>query len=469
MQNSQLPAKWLKPFAADDTNKVEIPLTSADPTRASQSAGFPPLTMQPPESGGVPPQGEDFNGAMNQVARIVWWMLGGGALPFDNTWASNAAINGYPQGARISAADLQGEWFSTTDNNLNNPDTVGTNWVPGYAYGATSLSGLTNANVTLTPAQAAKDIIRLAGTLTGNIQIIFPVWQKNWIVVNNCTGAFSVTCKTAAGSGAVVAQAGGVQEFNGDGTNLLAAAGNSAIALSVGAATTATQAARLGQAGFQHMNIYKRIAGVLNVSVDGNAFTTTGATTFTIPASGCFKGRVWVAGGGGGGCNGGLPNAGVGGGGGGYAEGVAQNQTPGTSVAITVGAFGAGGSVTGPTAGGTGGTSAVGAYFSATGGVGGIAGAGGIAGGSSNGGTGSTVGGGFTTSGGQPNTAINLGGGVAFQSNGGGSFGTPPAQAGAQIPSSGGATGIFPGGGGTGAINSNNGGNGADGLVIIEY
>jgi len=279
MQYTQLPAKWLKPFAADDSNKVEIPLTSADPTRASQSAGFPPLTMQPPESGGVPPQGEDFNGAMNQVARITWWKMAGGALPFDATWAANAAINGYPQGAVVATADLQGEWINIADNNTVNPDTVGTNWVPGFNYGRTALSGLTNANATLTPAQAAKGIITLAGTLTANIQIIFPNWVMEWVIINNCTGAFTVTCKTAAGSGVVVSQAGGAQIVWGDGTNLNALGGNSASPLLVGTPTLATHAAQYGQT-------LGRLVNIQVLTASGTYTRSTGATQGILEAWG---------------------------------------------------------------------------------------------------------------------------------------------------------------------------------------
>lgn len=205
MQNSQLPAKWYKPFAADDANKVEIPVTTADPSRASQSLGFPPLTMQPPESGGVPPQGEDFNGAMNQVARIVWWMMAGGALPFDSSFAGNVNINGYPNGAKVAAADLQGIWVSTVDNNTVNPDTTnGTNWVPLIAYGTTTVN-TTGGTTTLTPAQGMKPRIVVSGALVSNAIIVVPNWVREWTVVNNTSGAFTVTIK-ASGAGVTVLQ-----------------------------------------------------------------------------------------------------------------------------------------------------------------------------------------------------------------------------------------------------------------------
>lgn len=337
MQNSQLPLKWYKPFAADDAAKVEIPVTTANPLRASQSLGFPPLTMQPPESGGVPPEGEDFNGAMNQVARVAWWMLAGGALPFDAAWAGNANIVGYPQGATVATADLLGDWISTADNNTNNPDTAGTNWVPGYAYGATPVA-LTNANVTLTPAQAAKTIITCTGVLTANVQLILPIWVREWLVVNSTTGSFSVTVKTAAGSGVVVPQTGVGIPLRGDGTNIVAT----------------------GAPG-RWINRQVIIATAVYVPTAGTAF-----------------GDVFVnAGGGGGGgsapTGAGQMSAGAGGGGGGFAQRrltIAQmlGQT------MTVGAAGAGGTLGGG-AGGNGGSSSFGALVSATGGAGGTAGA----------------------------------------------------------------------------------------------
>lgn len=221
MQNSAIPLKWYIPFAQNDAAKVEIPVTTTDATRASQSLGFPPLTMQPPESGGVPPQGEDFNGAMNQIARITWWLMAGGQFPYDSTFATNSNINGYPSGSRIGSADGLGTWISTADNNQNNPDTNGTNWVPGFQYGWTTIAGLSSSTVTLTPAQAAKNTIVLTGTLTANIQVIFPTWLKAWDVFNNTTGAFTVTAKTLSGAGVVLPQVNAVPtRIIGDGVNI---------------------------------------------------------------------------------------------------------------------------------------------------------------------------------------------------------------------------------------------------------
>jgi hypothetical protein len=77
---------------------------------------------------------------------------------------------------------------------------------------------LTNANVTLTGSQAAYPVITFTGTLTGNVNVIFPNDVKSYRILNNTTGAFNVTCKTAAGTGVVVAA--GSSDIFCDGTNI---------------------------------------------------------------------------------------------------------------------------------------------------------------------------------------------------------------------------------------------------------
>lgn len=241
------PAKFLVPFAQNDSSRVELPVTTSDATRASQSLGFPPATMQPPEAGGVPPQGEDFNGAMNQVARIAWWLMLGGEFAFDNAFATAAQIGGYPKGAVLQSADSLGNWISTTDNNTGNPDTstdpAGGGYVPGYQYGTTALTGLTGGTVTLTNAQAAKSAITLAGALTSALTIIVPTWLKNWTVTNNTSGAFAATVKTAAGAGIVVPQNGSPTVVVGNGASITQPAQNVPAATSPAHAVPMSQAA----------------------------------------------------------------------------------------------------------------------------------------------------------------------------------------------------------------------------------
>lgn len=241
MQASNAPSKSPVPFA-ESGSKNTIPVASQigiTPGLASFTDGFPPLTMTPLAAGGIPPRGQDFNGILYFLSAATRWQQAGGSYSFDSTFA--AAIGGYPKGAVLLAADGQGFWISTVDSNTANPDTGGAGWAPEFGYGITAVSGLTNANVTLSAAQYSKPVITLSGTLTGNVQIVFPALLKRWLVVNNTTGAFTVTCKTASGTGVAVAQ-GSAQDIWGDGTNINAVSGPLATETQAGSAKVATQA-----------------------------------------------------------------------------------------------------------------------------------------------------------------------------------------------------------------------------------
>lgn len=244
MQSTQTPTLIPLAFAANGT-KNTIPEASQIGIvdgAASLNDGFPPLTRTPIAAGGKPPSGADMNGILYLVSAPIRWHQAGGKYGFNSAFAADTNVGGYPNGAELLSADMQGTWLSLIDNNTDNPDTgPGTNWVPGRAYGVTAISGLTNANVTLTPAQAAKGKITLAGTLTGNIQVIMPTWLREWTFVNNTTGSGSITVKTATGTGVVLAA--GQQKLTGDGTNIVQPAE------SVAPATQAQHAVQKAQLG----------------------------------------------------------------------------------------------------------------------------------------------------------------------------------------------------------------------------
>jgi len=245
MQLSSIPAKIAAIFAASAPTgyKNTIPLTQAgisQPGQASFDVGFPSVTMQPASAGGINPYGQDFNGLAYALTGPLQWLCAGGTFPFDSAFATS--VGGYPKGAILQNANGDGYWLNLADNNTANPDTGGANWVPLDGYGVAAVTGLTNSNVTLTPAQYAKRAITLAGTLTGNVQIIFPTLQQQWLVVNNTTGSFTVTCKTASGTGSAVPQ-GGLQAFWGDGTNLNQGAGDARYQLAGATSQAAIQGA----------------------------------------------------------------------------------------------------------------------------------------------------------------------------------------------------------------------------------
>lgn len=83
-----------------------------------------------------------------------------------------------------------------------------------------AVAGLTNADVTLNSTQYGSLIITLTGTLSADINIIFPAQVGEWVVQNKTTGAFAITCKTASGSG-VKAPQGVATVIFGDGTDIV--------------------------------------------------------------------------------------------------------------------------------------------------------------------------------------------------------------------------------------------------------
>lgn len=265
MQSTQTPTLIPLAFAANGTKNAipeasQIGITNG---AASLNDGFPPLTMTPIAAGGTPPSGADMNGILFLATSSIRWLHAGGLYSFNSAFAADTNVGGYPAGAELMSADLQGSWVSLNDNNTDNPDTgAGTKWVPGRAYGVTAVAGLTNANVTLTPAQAAKNKITLAGTLTGNIQIIFPTWLRSWEIVNNTTGSFNITCKTASGTGVIVTQGGVLSRIACDGTNIVQLNEQ----MNVAPATTGTNPVQMVQAQSGSMS-YAVATGTANAHV----------------------------------------------------------------------------------------------------------------------------------------------------------------------------------------------------------
>ena len=75
--------------------------------------------------------------------------------------------------------------------------------LPGRILGKSIAGG---ANVTLTADESQYPMIVLTGVITANISVIVPNAGREWVIANGTTGAFTVTVKTAAGSGVAVAQ-----------------------------------------------------------------------------------------------------------------------------------------------------------------------------------------------------------------------------------------------------------------------
>lgn len=225
MQLSNSPAKLPIAFAASGS-KNTIPVASQvgiTPGAASLTDGFPPLTRTAISAGGVPPSGLDMNGVLYEISAVARWANVGGGYVYDGTFASDSNVGGYPKGARILRTDGTGYWINTVDNNTTDPESVGAaaaGWVPDFTSGAASIT-MTGSNVTLTPVQYGKPIIVITGTLTADLNLIFPAIPGQWIVVNQTSGAHTITAKTASGSGSTVS---GTTYVAGDGVNISSSA-----------------------------------------------------------------------------------------------------------------------------------------------------------------------------------------------------------------------------------------------------
>ncbi len=163
MNQTDHPTRFPIPFAngAGAGYIRAIPTPSQTPTSsdapASLTDGFPPLTFSPEASGGIPPNGKDFNGILNQLSAGVRWFQAGGQAIFNSTFA--AAIGGYPKGAVLASASTPGLMFvSTADGNTTDPDGAsaanwskigapvtqisGTSWKRVYPDGWTEMGGI---------------------------------------------------------------------------------------------------------------------------------------------------------------------------------------------------------------------------------------------------------------------------------------------------------------------------------------
>jgi hypothetical protein len=79
-------------------------------------------------------------------------------------------------------------------------------FVQGTVNGVSTINVAGGANVTLTAAQAGQGTLVFTGAITANIAVIVPNTAAKWEVSNQTTGAFTLTVKTAAGTGIVVTQ-----------------------------------------------------------------------------------------------------------------------------------------------------------------------------------------------------------------------------------------------------------------------
>lgn len=98
--------------------------------------------------------------------------------------------------------------------------TVGKGLRTNFAVTLLNLNVAGSSDITETSAQAQNIIQQFTGLLTGNINVIMPNTVQLYYIFNNTSGVFTLTVKTAAGTGVTVAQ-GTHSILYCDGTNIL--------------------------------------------------------------------------------------------------------------------------------------------------------------------------------------------------------------------------------------------------------
>jgi microcystin-dependent protein len=89
-----------------------------------------------------------------------------------------------------------------------------------FSYAEIAVAG--TGTYTLNATEYAKSAIKFTGLLTGNRVIVVPDAERQYLVNNATTGAYTLTVKTAAGSGVAITQTKAATVYS-DGTNVVAA------------------------------------------------------------------------------------------------------------------------------------------------------------------------------------------------------------------------------------------------------
>lgn len=117
-------------YGAAPININTIPNTTGSNQAASFELGFPPDTMVPVVSGGIPPLGADFNGIFNLLSTHAKFLNIGGVYKFDASVAT--IIGGYDKGTVLQSNDGTVAYVSAIDNNTINfnttPSSIGVEW-----------------------------------------------------------------------------------------------------------------------------------------------------------------------------------------------------------------------------------------------------------------------------------------------------------------------------------------------------
>lgn len=118
----------------------------------------------------------------------------------------------------MGQGDKSNLWGDVTNQNLTILEAAAT----GVAEVAVSAATTTLAAADYTLATWHNRVLKFTGALTANATVVVPAYAKVWTLWNATTGNYSLTVKTASGTGVTIPQGGIVEAFC-DGANVVVA------------------------------------------------------------------------------------------------------------------------------------------------------------------------------------------------------------------------------------------------------
>lgn len=174
----------------------------------------------------------------NDRARTLIWIGGAGTLSLTaaGTLGDNWFINLRNEGSGALVVDPAGSetingssslTFQPGDSAVICTDgiqfyTIGYGQAPVFAFDYTSIDVAGSGNYVLSGSELNRIAYQFTGVLTGNRNVIVPNTVQQYWVTNDTTGAYTLTVKTATGTGVAVPQGARAITYC-DGTNVVAA------------------------------------------------------------------------------------------------------------------------------------------------------------------------------------------------------------------------------------------------------
>jgi len=170
--------------------------------------------------------------------------------------------------------------------------TVGYGTSSTFVYSVLTLS-VTGGSYTLSASQASNTLQEYAGTLTSNQTIVFPPVANLYVISNQTSGAYTLTCTTGVSGGSTATvPSGGQATLFCDGKNFLNAnttqAGATALSIANGTVSNPT----LNFSSETSTGIYRPGTGRFGITVLGSEVLDVNSSGISVTGTGSFSGGI---------------------------------------------------------------------------------------------------------------------------------------------------------------------------------